>query len=438
MYKEATIKIIQELSKRHKVETPKILFAACPLHPDTSCIEWKKEDLDDKGLLKGDAIIYINPYAASFKTPVHEFQHYLDLRKGRGHSLSEYEANRFAYEVVARTFPHDTTTKLATENKASAASESERIDPLKIPLGYEYSNFKNWRDRFPMFKSVYERSQKKEDPQQDQGQQTNLQVQEEQSGGIISYLDSMYQLPAEWAGLRAHELNMAYTPEIIVNSITLLARSNLSNLGSALFGFAASLSLILTGIFAKNGLTHGDRVLLQNMSASFLMNTLSYANPKIADSVILDGRYLLAQIMGGQFGFGTIKNAMWETPEIYRAKEHERHSLMEQESAATETVRAQQEASQRSYDVSRPSGGVSLSQGPFGRSQRVIGRNPRKLYQSAGGPVQSMFVSGEYQNFSGGAQGNVARRPQRSSVADDSDITVEMNPDTYGSDSLDY
>ena len=168
-------------------------------------------------------------------------------------------------------------------------------------------------------------------------------------------------------GTRAHELNMAYTPEIIVNSITLLARSNLSNLGSALFGFAASLSLMLTGIFAKNGLTHGDRVLLQNMSASFLMNTLSYANPKVADSVILDGRYLLAQIMGGQFGLNTIKNAMWETPEIYRAKEHERHSLMEQESAATETVRAQQEASQRSYDVSRPSGGVSLSQGPFGR-----------------------------------------------------------------------
>ena len=235
MYKEATIKIIQELSKRHKVVTPKILFAACPLHPDTSCIEWKKEDLDEKGLLKGDAIIYINPYAASFKTPVHEFQHYLDLRKGRGHSLSEYEANRFAYEVVARTFPHDTTSKL-TENKSSAASESERIDPLKIPIGYEYSNFKNWRDRFPMFKSVYEKSQKKEEPQQPE--QTNLQVQEEQGGGIISYLDSMYQLPAEWAGLRAHELNMAYTPEIIVNSITLLARSNLSNLGSALFGFA--------------------------------------------------------------------------------------------------------------------------------------------------------------------------------------------------------
>ena len=64
MYKEATIKIIQELSKRHKVDTPKIVFAACPLHPDTSCIEWKKEDLDDKGLLKGDAIVYINPYAA--------------------------------------------------------------------------------------------------------------------------------------------------------------------------------------------------------------------------------------------------------------------------------------------------------------------------------------------------------------------------------------
>ena len=195
---------------------------------------------------------------------------------------------------------------------------------------------------------------------------------------------------------------------------------------------------MLTGIFAKNGLTHGDRVLLQNMSASFLMNTLSYANPKIADSVILDGRYLLAQVMSGQFGFNTIKNAMWETPEIYAAKEHERHSLMEQESAATESVRAQQEASQRSYDVSRPSGGVSLSQGPFGRSQRVIGRNPRKLYQSAGGPVQSMFVSGDYQNFSGGGQGNIARRPQRSSVADDSDITVEMNPDTFGNQDLDY
>ena len=109
-------------------------------------------------------------------------------------------------------FPHDTATKIAVENKASAASESERIDPLKIPLGYEYSNFKNWRDRFPMLKSVIERSQKKEDPQQQQ--QTNLQVQEEQGGGIISYLDSMYQLPAEWAGLVLMNLTWHTLPRL--------------------------------------------------------------------------------------------------------------------------------------------------------------------------------------------------------------------------------
>ena len=427
MYRKASVEIIHELSKRHNVPEPKVVFAACPLHPDTSCIEWRKEDLNDKGLLTGPAIIYLNPYAASFKTPAHEFQHYLDLKKGRGHNLSEYEANRFAYEILARKFPHDTVSRI--DNATAAASESEKIDPLKIPLGYEYGNFKNWEERFPAFKAIKNRARKKEEPQQEQGQ---IESQQE-SKGITSYLDSMYAIPAEWSGVRSHDLNMAYTPEFIANSIMLLTRSNLSNMGSAVIGFVTSLALMAIGIFGKQGLTYGDRQLIVNLSASFLMGTLNYANPKIADSVIFDGKYLINAITNGKFGMETITSTVWETPEMYRAKEHKKHMMMEEPgisggggevaitygpgfAGATETVRAQQEASQRSYDVARPGGAISLSQGPFGRSQRVIGRNPRRLPLSPPPgpqpPGQAMFVSGSYQNFSGfgGSSGTVPSR----------------------------
>jgi Erv1 / Alr family len=459
MYRKASVEIIHELSKKHNVPEPKVVFAACPLHPDTSCIEWKKEDLNDKGLLTGPAIIYLNPYAASFKTPAHEFQHYLDLKKGRGHNLSEYEANRFAYEILGRKFPHDTVQP--RPDAASAASESEKIDPLKIPLGYEYGNFKNWEERFPAFKSIRDRARKKEEPQTQQttGAGAGVESQEE-ARGITSYLDSMYAMPAEWSGVRSHDLNMAYTPEFITNSIMLLLRSNLSNMGSAVVGFVTSLALMAIGIFGKQGLTYGDRQLIVNLSASFLMGTLNYANPKIADSVIFDGKYLINAITNGKFGMETITSTVWETPEMYRAKEHKKHMMMEEPgisggggevaitygpgfSGATETVRAQQEASQRSYDVSRPGGAISLSQGPFGRSQRVIGRNPRRLPLSPSPqsqpPGQAMFVSGSYQNFSGfGGSSPGVRPPRRSMAADDTDIDIEMNPDTYGSDSLDY
>lgn len=176
MYKSATIEIIKELSKRHELKQPEIRFAACPLHPDTSCIEWKKEDLNDKGVLNGPAIIYINPYAASFKTPIHEFQHYLDLMKGRGHHLSEYEANRFAFDILAKMFPHDTAAARGG-NASAAASESERIDPFKMPLGYEYSNFKNWEERFPAFKAVRDRARKQEQPTEQSSPQSPTQPQ---------------------------------------------------------------------------------------------------------------------------------------------------------------------------------------------------------------------------------------------------------------------
>jgi hypothetical protein len=109
---------------------------------------------------------------------------------------------------------------------------------------------------------------------------------EEELDGIIKPLDSIYAGPAGIMGIKPHEMNLAYTPEMLTNTVSLLTQIYLTNFGSLLTTLVSSLSLLGISVFAKNSLSHYDRMFIQNVTASLLFHNLNFINPRIKDEVV--------------------------------------------------------------------------------------------------------------------------------------------------------
>jgi hypothetical protein len=109
---------------------------------------------------------------------------------------------------------------------------------------------------------------------------------EEELDGIIKPLDSIYAGPANIMGIKPHEMNLAYTPEMLTNTVSLLTQIYLTNFGSLLTTLVSSLSLLGISVFAKNSLSHYDRMFIQNVTASLLFHNLNFINPRIKDEVV--------------------------------------------------------------------------------------------------------------------------------------------------------
>lgn len=110
--------------------------------------------------------------------------------------------------------------------------------------------------------------------------------EEEQLDGIIKPLDSFYAIPAKFLDIKASEMNLAYTPELISNVGSLLTQMYLTNFGSLLTTFTTSLGLIGVSVFGKGALSHYDRLLVQNMAASLLFHSLNFINPRIREDLM--------------------------------------------------------------------------------------------------------------------------------------------------------
>jgi hypothetical protein len=110
--------------------------------------------------------------------------------------------------------------------------------------------------------------------------------QEETLDGIIKPLDSIYAGPANIMGIKPHEMNLAYTPEMLTNTVSLLTQIYLTNFGSLLTTLLSSISLLGISVFAKNSMSHYDRMFIQNVTASLLFHNLNFINPRIKDEVV--------------------------------------------------------------------------------------------------------------------------------------------------------
>lgn len=201
--------------------------------------------------------------------------------------------------------------------------------PVYVPHNNDYMNIWNWEQRYPSLKrSVSFIAAGQNEPMnggQGGGQQTpapglpqninqlqskypslsnfdlddeeDQQPQEEVMDGILTPIDSIYALPANFLGLKPYEMNLAYTPEILTNGISLISQMYLSSAGGLLTTLVTSVGLLGVSILARNGLSHYDRLFVQNTAASMLFHSLNFLNPRIKDELIPDLQKLAEGVM---------------------------------------------------------------------------------------------------------------------------------------------
>lgn len=155
----------------------------------------------------------------------------------------------------------------------------------------------NWRERYPSIKkSINIQEEKTVSVGNDLETQypslagfeseLNTAPKEEEMDGLLKPLDSLYAGPANLMGIKPYEFNLAYTPEMLTNGLSLITQMYFTNFGSLLTTLLSSISLVGISVFAKNSLSHYDRLFLQNTTGSMFFHALNFINPRIRDEVL--------------------------------------------------------------------------------------------------------------------------------------------------------
>jgi hypothetical protein len=119
----------------------------------------------------------------------------------------------------------------------------------------------------------------------------------EDLNGILKSLDPMYTLPAGLVGISPSQMNLAYTPEMLSNGVSVITQMYLTNAGSMLTSLITSMSLVGISIAAKNNIANYDRLFIQNVAGSLLFHTMNFMNPRIKGDVLPDLKKLLEGLL---------------------------------------------------------------------------------------------------------------------------------------------
>lgn len=143
----------------------------------------------------------------------------------------------------------------------------------------------------------------------------------------FSQFNSVYQFPAETVGLKPVETNLIYTPQILSAISQLVVETNMTELGAMGVSLLATIGLLTSSVLMRPQLSHGDKILLQQISANYLTNTLKYTNPKSLHNILQDGSKLVELI----FNWGKSDEPMKElfqtlilTPNMLREQEKQK------------------------------------------------------------------------------------------------------------------
>ena len=127
--------------------------------------------------------------------------------------------------------------------------------------------------------------------------QSEIQTMQDDLDNSFAQFNSIYQFPSEAVGLKPAEVNIIYTPQILAAISQLVVETNMTNFGAMLVSLLASIGIITSSVLMKPTLSHGDKLLLQNVSANYIANTLKYTNPKSLHNIMEDGSRLIDLIM---------------------------------------------------------------------------------------------------------------------------------------------
>lgn len=138
--------------------------------------------------------------------------------------------------------------------------------------------------------------------------ETLITEQKEELDGILSPLDSIYAIPANLVGIKPQEMNLAVTPELVSNLTSMVSQIYMTNFGSIFTSALGGLGLFAISLFAKNAIGHYDKLLIQNISASLLLHTLNFLNPRIREEMITDGGKMFEGVTS--MNFDKVKEAL--------------------------------------------------------------------------------------------------------------------------------
>lgn len=285
--------IVKNMALKEGVPVPEVVFGACPTDPRTSCALYDKNKIGPDGNYTGnDAKIYLNPYNASPRTVFHEMDHYIDLYKGRGHSLSEDKANDFAFSKLNEYFP------LKTEAPTNMTGATDTV-----AVAADSGNLHNWRQNYPMYQQIESR-QFGQAPAPVMGAMpaavgavpvaaavpvvstdpnNDIVIQDD---GIVKAFEGVARLPAKWLGISPYDFVMTYVPETLTMTLKSVLGSNTTHFGNWFISLITTVGLFTGSILLNKSLAYGDRVFMSRITASMLSNVSNVSNPKIRDGIV--------------------------------------------------------------------------------------------------------------------------------------------------------
>jgi FAD-linked sulfhydryl oxidase len=147
------------------------------------------------------------------------------------------------------------------------------------------------------------------------------QTQNESRDNSLSSLEGGYRWIEEHLGVRASDLNLTFTPQLLGGIVQNLTISNLSPFANFSLSLLAAISMFAVGIFNRNNMGYGDRLLLQGFTASYVSSMVELLNSKNRGDVIAGGSRFVELASGWGSTDEPVKkllDVIIETPEKYR------------------------------------------------------------------------------------------------------------------------
>lgn len=331
-YKNATLAIVSEFSKKEGIPVPEVIFNSCPGHLNQSCTHIPVSS-DGSLVSVVPSKIFLDPNQASVRTIFHELQHVVAKYKGSTNWRNEEDIDRLAKAAVSKYFPfieqkHNSVGNISNNvtvldstinnNNQPPPPQQQRQQTVQERVAARMASVK---DTFPSYHSVLEHSSKTvkeagpptvglgvspmfphilpsisfpgkspeelQQKQMQEGQEIETVGGTQMSEGILATLDPVFEPFAKMLGVRTRHINEAHTPAILGNVIVTAAESNLNSFGSLLVSLVSSTITLAVGTLARDKLGLGDRKLLVQLGGDLLWNSMRYVgNPTYRKDVV--------------------------------------------------------------------------------------------------------------------------------------------------------
>lgn len=176
---------------------------------------------------------------------------------------------------------------------------------------------------------------------------------------VLSGFESTLEPLGGALGIKAADLNLIVTPQLLLGIVQNISYANLTPLGNLTTSFLASVLLISSGAIMRDGIPYGDRLLMQTLGFGYLGYAIMSLNQKSKDKIMEDGNRTIEAVMNwGKEGSDPLKvlyECFIETPTMKNEKEKPQLAGLEATlmdgAFATSDIRGAQDTSQSLYDM---------------------------------------------------------------------------------------